>query len=253
MRISLDEIGVFAECPLMYKFIFQDKLPRRPNRDQEFSQKIHVLATWFFNNIQDGRIPGHRETRQKWGSLWFAGKTKYDIALDSSYKYEQRRNLRGLTMVDKFYEVFSADPGFVIANDFDFDVPIGNDHVLTGTFDLIREVDYQGNKLIQVIDWRTDPYIPRDLVRKRDIQLVTFDYAFRLMFQTKPDQLVYYSFKSGELYPVEPRPPREIQRLISSVNNICSIIENNLYYPRQDWQHNICRWCNYRTPCAHWR
>lgn len=253
MKISMDEVREFAKCPLKYKFTYIDKYGEPPDRDKELYDSVKTVVTWFFDKIRMGQVPGKREMRLKWGKLWYKDKDKYDILFDTSYKYEKRRNFKGVKIIDRFYDLFIKNPGIILINDFDFDVPIGDGHILTGRFDLVREIERKNRKLIQLINWRTDRYVPYNELRSRDLYLVAQDYAFRKMFEQLPDELVYYAFLGTKMKKVSPMRKRDFERLASSINNIASIIKKDLYFPRLDEHHNMCRHCQYTNVCWNWR
>jgi|AntRauTorckE6833_2_1112554.scaffolds.fasta_scaffold08225_5 CRISPR/Cas system-associated exonuclease Cas4 (RecB family) len=250
MEFTIEELKVFGQCPLKYKYGYMNDYKYRKSREQEYADSIRSVSTWFFDNVRTGSIPTKREIRKKWGSIWHKGKDVYDILFDTSYKYERRRNIKGVEKIDKFYDRFTKTPGTILINNYPFDVPIGNGHILKGRFDIIREVEKNNSTRIELLNLRTDKYVPYSRLRERDLLLTIHDYAYRKTFEQIPDQLAYYAFKNDTRAVIDPMRPKHFKKLETMVNNIASIIDQGLFFPRFDEEHKICRHCDYTTVCA---
>lgn len=253
MEFTVKQLQEFGRCPLKYKFGFADDLRYRKDRDEELADSLKSATTWFFDKVEMGVPPTKRMLRQKWGKIWHDGKNVYDILFDTSYKYERRRNIKGIKVLDKFYDRFIEDPGIIILNNYPFEVPIKGGHILKGRFDVVREIDDGTNKKLELMNFRSDKYAPQLRVKERDLLLTMHDYAFRKTFEQIPDQLAYYAFKNDRLEAISPMDEKRFARMEAMVNNIASIVEQELYYPRFDEKHYMCRHCDYSTPCSRWR
>lgn len=245
VELSFNEITDFINCPLYYKFKYIDKLRAKNKGIKDFFKKtIHKTIHYFFNIIKDEkRIPSDTELRNYWGDLWFADLDTEKIIYGNSSE-KSRLTKKGYELLQKFYRSQKGNPGIPVDINLKYNINFNKYNIL-GNIELIREI----NNKIQVVYFSTATYALDEFRQKNDVGYTLSVYAFREIFKRKEDQLVSFHLKTcKEIYLHRDR--KNIEKVLSSINNIYKIIENDLWYWRDSY---LCKQCEYQEHCINWR
>jgi len=252
LELTMDELLTYISCPMRYALKYNAKFdPKGIPEQEEFKQALHTCIYYFWCKIMNENSITNGDLNSKWESLWFGKKniSREDIMYDGVNK-EVKLGYQGFGYIQSFFNRMQHDPGVPICVAKDFDVPIG-DHIIKGTFELIKETKENGRRIIEIVDYKISPSMPDKDRIERDIPLTIQSYAFRKLFQAKEQKLTYYYLNHNDSISAH-RMMHDYNRVTYIVNSVAKSIEDNIYFPREI--HNyLCRdQCAYKTYCKEW-
>lgn len=262
MVVRQSDLKNWQKCPLIWRYQHIDKLPRMQSGSLTYGSIIHDCV-YFLETTRD--LPG---AIARFYAFWDT-----PTALDPEYKIDYF--VRG-TNWKKYYELGPAilrhwwniiqwDADAVIAREHEFDVPIGDGHVLHGTADkvTIRYNAKVGGRVLLISDYKTNNKKPTYDYLAEDLQFTAYAYA-----STRPE--FWAGLPNGEalfadvaqlprygewVALTEPkrldagvRTQRHYNRLIGAVNALALSVAMRIFVPTVSGE--SCRWCDYRTPCG---
>jgi CRISPR/Cas system-associated exonuclease Cas4 (RecB family) len=251
-KISCEQLYDYLDCPLKFSIKHVAKLDLDNNINIAFSKTVHEVIYNFWYRILDNKPMSEVDIYNKWASTW-ATRSEFDInehmiASKASHTNEiAKLGQRGATMIHNFYKDASKNIGIPLAINQDFEVPIGQ-HILSGKFELVREVIEQERRRIEITDYRTGQTSPDQFTLDNDLYLTVQVYAFRKLFEAHERDVFYYFLKDDKKIKVK-RNLHDFARLSRMVDFIVTSIENRVYYPRQSFQ---CKQCMYKSICENW-
>lgn len=245
MILDARSIYTYMDCPIKYALMYNTKFkPGEKSMAEKFSEAMHTTLYYFwFKMMNDGRVTDV-ELIKKWESIWYDGN---GISAEDIMYYKKKDLVdlgnKGTAMIQGFIRTNKNNPGYPIAVNMDFAVPIG-DHHITGRFELVREI----NRALEIVDYKTSMSIPDRVIVDRDIALTMQSYAFRHMFQKNENLLTYHYLRQNK--PISTRRTRhDYDRLAETINAIAHCIEHKIYYPRDTFK---CGSCEYKNHCGEW-
>ena len=191
-------------------------------------------------------MPSQTELRKRFSDSWFDANDKFTL-LFSGRDTKYVAAAKAVGMLDIFYRHQRFNPGLVIDVNRPFELPIG-DHQITGHIELVREIEFNTRKIIEVADFKTGNYKPDDFTLEHDLNLTVASYAFRHLYRSREDQLVYYMLKGGERFATA-RTSHHFEHLEQIVDQVATSIEDGHFYPRYSYQ---CKSCPYQDYCRRW-
>lgn len=256
MELSNSQIHLYLFCPAKYKLKYIDNIEVSTTKSIAFKKAIHKTISYFFFSSMGGSLPSLAQMKDKWANTWKESSVIVEdpmsIILGTSeshaYRAKNRRDqyeIMGIEMIHNFYHFNKNNPGNVIAVDQPYRVQIGN-HVVTGNFELIREVvDADRKRYIEIVDFKTgddtlDPFIIRN-----DFNMTIASYAFRELFQSKEDRMKYHYLKTGRDI-ITYRTKEDFNRAQATISGVAAGIAGKHFYPRQTF---LCKTCEYRDMC----
>lgn len=256
MELHVNELHTYLHCPLKYQLEHVHKLDKETEKSVVFKKAVHKTISSFYFSLMGGIVLTPKQMKDKWATIWGeiqdGKKSVGDILLtpkqhNGTKRAPDKYNLQGFEMVHNFHHYNKDNPGTPIAVDLEYRVPIGG-VTLVGKFELIREkVDKNaGTRFIEIVDFKTgndsttDPFSVR-----HDINLTIASYAFRNLFQSEEDRLLYHYLKTGrEMY--TSRDENDFKRLEAIVTGVARGIAGEQFYPRQTF---MCKSCPFMYAC----
>ena len=254
--ISYSQISCYLRCPLEFKFRYVDQIepPFAPS-SVVFGEAVHRALAFFYRQAMEGRSFSLPELLDVFEEGWReAGERKV--------RYREGEDFETLLERGKeMMRVFAAKalPGRVIAVEEDFEVELRDPFTgqvfhlpVMGTFDLVEELD--GRTVI--VDHKTSSrrYTPEDVgdnlqlsiyaAAAKELGLVPEDGEVLLrmdvLLKTKSPDLISYYTRRGD---------QDQHRLFEIVSEVWKGIEEEVFYPRQDFH---CRRCPFLEECRGW-
>lgn len=246
MKIDISEIIDYCFCPMLYKFRYKDTHLKTKyiNTIEKYDVDMHKVVYSFFSLIQAKEPVSIEMLKRTWGSLWLGNKTKHEIAFSEPSTWRDTHNEKrkdGLKAILKFFDKFSLKPGWPIAVNKKYEVEIAKNLILTGTWEVIREVDGH----IEIIDFKVDDKLHNKISIEKDLSVTAASYAFRKSFGTKEDALSYYGLSKGKKHNTG-RTTDDYKMLVHTVKCVAIAVKNNLFYACPD---SKCFSCPYKHMC----
>lgn len=250
MILDIKEVIDYCHCPMLYKFKYENVDLKTPTISvlEKYDHDIHKTAYALFTLSQvHGKVP-LSGLKSVWGGLWIGTKTPTEILYADPSSWRDRHNekrKRGIDVVINIYNRFSDNPGFPIAVNKPYSLQISKDLTLTGTWEVIREVDRNGKQYIELIDFKIDDKLHNKIHVDKDLEVTAASYAFFKTFQSREDRILYYGLEKDKVH-ITSRTEDDFKVLIHTVKCVASAIRNRLFYACPD---DKCYSCSYRPIC----
>lgn len=243
--IHIDEVIAYAFCPLRYYFTYRAKLNQKQlTSTLYYDEAVHKMIYSFFSLLQNQEEPRLSSLKRAWGKDWIQKRNSEDILFVAPYSWREsyeRLRKQGTQGLITFWDHFNDDPGFPIAIQKEYQVPIHKNLALIGTWEIIREKNQQ----LEIVHFRTGLKKLTDFMIEQDLKITASSYAFHYWFKKQEQRLLIYSFDKGTFH-VTSRQPTEYTILKQTVSNIHQAIEANLFYACPTEK---CELCPYKTLC----
>lgn len=266
MRVRQSDLKMWAKCPLLYKFHYLDGLQREQSGSLTYGSVIHHCVEFL---EKTGDLDAAIALFER---LW-----AQPTLLDPTY--QPQYYVRG-TSWKKFFEtgpkvlrdwhsIFSWDSSLVLAHEYSFEVPIGqNGHTLHGTVDKI-EISFKatayegrGGPVVKVVDFKTDKKQPTYDYLAEDLQFSAYAYAttqreFWANLGGDDAWRRYLGYeRHGEWIQLSGpkrmdagiREQRHFNRIAMAVDALADSVAMRIFVPTISGE--TCRYCEFRKPCG---
>src|SRR5713226_8454449 len=178
MHLSYSKLNTYRQCPLRYRFTYQDRLPRRPRRLFRAARRIHhALMVWLTYAMRG--TPSLAEAL---------------LAYDQAWDGERQPEVRGLReyaegeqILREYHAANSERPCAPVFLEMKFDVRLGG-HRLTGAIDRVDAAESG----YEVIDYKLDRELRTQQEVDSDLQLGLYHLALRELEGIQPEALSLY-------------------------------------------------------------
>lgn len=261
MELTIDEIKTYLHCPAQYRFKHMMNLGKDSSESIAYSKALHKTVQYMYYSAMGGFIPTAKQMKDKWSKVWNEEQEiHFDFTRDfltehvaentgrkrSHEQAMKKRTVKGYQMIHNFHHYNKDTLGVPIAVDHEFRVPIG-DNVIIGNFELIREyVDTDGNnRFIDIVDFKTGTDNRGDFLKNNDLVMTIMSYAFRKIFESEEDRLVFSYIGSGKETYTE-RNDNDYRRMQYIVESVAKGIEREDFHPRETF---MCQQCPFKEEC----
>lgn len=267
MRVRQSDIATWAKCPLAWKFANIDGLEREQSGSLSFGSILHdcVLYMETHNDDLDGAIA-------RFEQFW-ANPSLLDPEYAIDY-YVRGTNWRkfldiGRKALRDWHSIISWDTDAVLAREFHFEVPIGNDgHVLDGTIDKLT-IRYRadiGKYVILISDYKTNKKTPTYDYLAENLQFSAYGYAtttkefweqlfpgghgLSLMqqYQHAPRYGEWVQLQGPKRMDAGIREQRHFNRIAMAVDALAMSVAMRIFIPNISGE--TCRFCEFRKVCG---
>ena len=234
--LSYSSISQYLNCPLKYKFLYIDKLPKAKKPSLSFGDSLHKALCYFYSlgvpqpPSLDGLLRFYQENWDKEG-----------------YKDENEEKqyfMYGEQILTNFYNKHINDfhIPFTVEKEFNIEV---EGIPLTGKIDRIEKLSDK----IEVIDYKSnkDPFTLSNL--KRDFQLSMYQIGAEQSFGLKVEKLTFYHLRSQTPFSVEPHSEKQINTLRKQVIEVADGIQKERFEPQKN---RYCP-CEFSKYCPHFK
>ena len=246
MEVNIHEVSTYLNCPLLWKYKYQDQLiPQKRFLVKEvFDQAVHQLFYYLFNQVANRYYPPEIKIKQAWGRIWCPDRSKQAIIMHSSPKKvahtPRHKERQGLEMGLLLREHYKEKPGVPILIGQSYNVPLGK-YIINGTIELARVVDDE----VEIIDAVTADKRLNPIQLRRNIELTAASYALRYLLKVKETRVGHYYLDSANSY-YSTRDRNDYTNLICILNNFTKAIRYSIIIPNIG---NQCSDCNYKQYC----
>lgn len=250
MVIDINEVLCYCKCPMLYKFKYVDETNNKNiNILEKYDYDIHKTLYSYFAIIQNKEIGTLHALKKAWGEFWLKNKSPYDIIYSepTSWRdtYDNKRK-QGINAIFMFYQTFKDKPGIPIILNQKYKIAITKNITLTGTFELVRAVNIDDKDYIEIIDFKTNDRAYNKISINNDIEITAMSYAFRKIFNTKENNVIYYGIDKGK-FESSTRSEADYDIMLNTISNVAKAIYNKMFYICPDEK---CLSCPYKTKCS---
>ena len=247
-KVNIKDIIDYCKCPKYYKL--KNKDSNEFNLKEAYDKCLHKCFYCYLSGLQQDDIRSGIDTlKTRWGKEWIKLKKNSEIiCTPSSFKrdtYDGKRKA-GIDAIFTFYDIMEKDKQFPIAINKDYELQITPNIILTGTWEYIREIERNGNKIIQLIKFQTESNRFRTNHQiNHDLELTAAALVFKTMFNIDEFEIAYVDIYLKKLI-LTTRSSGDFKTLKNTIISTIKSIENNLECISPDV---TCYHCEYRNNC----
>lgn len=258
MKLRQSDIKKFTECPLKYKWATVDQLPREQSSALSWGTAMHD-AVYVMETKNDPQAGLDRFT-EVWNDLGAHGLT-YDFLLPRNT--HERYYSEGVRILKELWLLYEWDTDVVMGRELPFEVPLGDDHTLTGTIDKLAIRTLRGGEqVILLSDYKTNAKLPTRSYLRHDVQFTAYAYAttqFEFWQALGHPQLHYQlidlrrvgewvHLRGPQKIDAGERGPQDYERLRMVADGMERTIAFGAYIPTLTG--TSCEFCEYRVNCG---
>lgn len=247
ITLDIKDVLDFSWCPKYYEL--KNNNPNERNLKEAYDLALHRCFYTYLTALQNDTLSDSMRTlKYKWGKEWVKQKTNSEIICTPSaikrdtYDAKRKAGIEAIITFDKLMNT----PQYPILVNKPYSIHITDNIVLKGTWEYAREIEINGEKIIQLIKFRTENNRFQVLGQmNHDLELTAAAYAFKQTFNVKDIQLVYvdiYKKKMISSY----RTQKDFDLLKSTIISVAKCIKYNIKCISPDKK---CYHCEYRDAC----
>ena len=245
MRLSMQEVLDYKNCPQQYKFKHVDFLPERRELKDHFKEILRQTISYYYFCMIDKKEKSLDNLFSKWEQLWFCPE------IESKFREEdvRERSNFAVNLLRNFYKYASKENILPIAVDFKYDAMFeGETHLhVTGTIPLIKVLnDRSRERITDLVFFSYSPSMPDDFLTAIDLNTTVASYAFRKNFETRESNIILCNIGKKQELALQ-RNGSDFLRAQKVLYNIAAGIENRIFYPSDNKV--SCNSCRYKLFC----
>lgn len=262
MKVRQSDLALWGRCPLAYRYTHIDGLPRKQSGALTFGSIVHDCVLWLeVNKDLEGAV-------ERFKRLWLDPESMgAEYAIDYYVKGTNWRKYQeqGEKILRDWWPLIQWDSDVVLGREYEFDVPIGDGHVLHGTIDklLIRYVPKINQRVLLVSDYKTNAKAPTYDWLADNLQFTAYSYATtqpefwtgmpdgEALFErvsSFPRHGEWVALKGPKRMDAGERGPAQYNRLIHAVNALSDSVAMRIFVPNISGE--SCRYCEFREKCG---
>lgn len=250
-HLSCSQMNLYLQCPLKYKFLYIDKLPKpfKPS-GLAFGGSIHAALAWLHKQRVNGNNVPLEKLLKIFDADWYAQKLDNEIRYKNG-EAETRLTVMAKEMLSLYFNQPYQKP---VGAEVPFVLPLVNlstgerlDINIEGYIDLIEKDD-------TISEFKTSSQAMNSRDLDDHLQLTAYGYAYEMLYRRSPKLLKLIDF-------VKTRRPRiitletdakklNLQRFFYLARQILKGIKSRVFFPRASF---MCKDCEYGEPCKVWR
>jgi len=232
MHLSYSKLNTYRQCPLRYRFTYQDRLPRRPRRLFRAARRIHAALMSWLTYARHG-TPSLVEVLHAYDRAWDAD--RHPEVRDT------REYAEGEEILRDFHIANSERPCAPVFLEQKFAIQLA-DHRLTGAIDRVDAAESG----YEVIDYKLDRELRTQREVDEDLQLAIYHLALREANGIDPEALSLY-FLRHNIKVTTTRSAGEIQELKGWVQAMGDRITTERRW--EPCPGHWCAHCDFRAYC----
>ena len=245
MRLSIQEILDYKDCPQKFKFKHIDFLPEKKELSDHFRDIIRQTISYYYFCMIDKKEKSLNNLFSKWEQLWFCD----DI--EKNFKEEDVREKSNMAvhLLKNFHRYATKEKATPIAVDFKYDAMFEGDtnlHII-GSIPLIKILNDKTRDRQTVLEFFSySPTMPDDFLSKIDLNFTVSSYAFRKSFDARESNIILCNIGKKQEYALQ-RSGSDFVRAKKVLYNIATGIENRIFYPSDN--RLSCSKCRFKIFC----
>ncbi len=249
IKIDIKDVIDYCRCPQYYKLKKND--PNNYNLKEAYDICLHKCFYAYLVGLQQDDIRNGIDTlKTRWGKEWIKQKKNSQIVCTpSSFKrdtYDAKRKA-GIDAIFTFYDIMQKEAQFPIVINRQYEIPITSKIALVGTWEYIREIERNGDSVIQILKFKTESNKFRTNHQiNHDLELTAAALAFQTMFSPSKFELAYVDIYTKKML-VSHRSQEDFDLLKHTVISVVKSMRNDIQCIAPG---PICYHCEYRNVCS---
>jgi DNA helicase-2/ATP-dependent DNA helicase PcrA len=237
LPLSASAIGTFDSCPQKYLFSQMWGIRTGAHAPLSFGNVMHTTIGAFVGQLRKGRRLPFEEVAAIYDREW--SKAGYE---DDYQEQEYKKD--GLEQLRAFHASTLEAPPEVFAQERRFELPLANRIVLTGRMDQVNRAGGPGEKLVEIVDYKTGR--PKtEAHAKKDLQLSVYALAAREVYDEKVARLVFYNMQNNETI-FATRDAKQLGRAEEDIQEVAAEIRAGHFPAKVGY---ACKACEFRLIC----
>ena len=250
-HLSCSQINLYMQCPLKYKFLYLDNLPKpfRPS-GLAFGGAVHGALAWLHKQRMNGNNVNLEKVLKIFDADWYAQKLDTEIRFRNG-EAEDRLVVLGKEILSLYFNRPYKKP---VGAEVPFVLPLVNlqtgeklDINIEGYIDLIEKDD-------TIVEFKTSSQTMNQTDIDDHLQLTAYSYAYKMLYQRPPKTLKLIDL-------VKTKRPKIVclqinsetlnyQRFFNLAKQVLRSIRSRIFFPRTSF---MCKDCEYAKPCKDWQ
>lgn len=249
MRLNMQEVLDYKNCPQLYKFKHIDFLPEKKDLKDHFRDIIKQTISYYYFCMIDKKEKSLDNLFSKWEQLWFCSE------IEENFKDEdvRERSNMAVGLLKNFYKYASGEKITPIAVDFRYDAMFSGEMNLhiCGTIPLIKVTnDKTRDRQTELVFFSYAPQMPDEFLSQIDLNTAVASYAFRKSFESRESSVTLCNIgKKQEMF--LQKSGSDFVRAKKVLYNIATGIENRIFYPSDN--RLSCGKCKFKLFCMNER
>jgi ATP-dependent DNA helicase UvrD/PcrA len=237
LALSASAIDTFETCPQKYLFSQLWRIRTGPRAALSFGNVMHATIREFVNQLRKGRRLPFEEVAAIYEREWTRA------GYEDDYQ-EQEYKKDGLAQLRAFHASTLAAPPDVLAQERVFALPLANRIMLTGRMDQVNRAGAPGEKLVEIVDYKTGK--PKtEAQAKKDLQLSVYALAAREVYGENVARLIFYNVQNNESVGTT-RDAKQLGRAEEDVQEVAAEIRAGHFPAKLGY---ACKACEFRLIC----
>lgn len=268
IQLRQSDLSTWARCPLAYRYQNIDHMPRLQSGALSFGTIIHDCVL-FMETHQD--LPG---AIARFNDMWLCPEAYDELLVPAGTTLKIDYYTRGASwkksagegprMLSDWWGIIQWDSDTVLAREYEFDVPIGDGHILHGTIDklALRFLPKTNEQVVLISDYKTNAKTPTYDWLEDNLQFTAYAYA-----STQPEfwtgfpdadmfgrvsslrrQGEWVGLKGPKRLNAGFRDQVQYNRLTYAINAVADSIAMRIFVPNISGE--TCRYCEFRALCG---
>lgn len=250
-HLSCSQMNLYLQCPLKYKFLYIDNLPKpfRPS-GLAFGGSIHAALAWLHKQRMNGNNVRLQMLLKIFDADWYAQKLDTEIHYKNG-EADTRLTVMARELLTLYFNQRYNKP---VGAEVPFTLPLVNistgeklDVNLEGYIDLIESND-------TIAEFKTSNQAMNRSDLDDHLQLTAYGYAYEILYRRAPKLLKLVDFvktKRPRIITLETDAKKlNYQRFFYLSCQILKSIRARVFFPRSSF---MCKDCEYAKPCKAWQ
>ena len=234
LKLSSSAIENYRKCPQQYAFGYLWSLKEGPRATLSFGSVMHTTIKRFVDQLKKGVKLPFEEVQRIYETEWSSAGYE-DEYQEAEYKKD------GLEQLKAFHAVMLAAPPDVLEQEKGFELPLGNDVILTGRMD---QVNALGRNDVEIVDYKTGRP-KKDALANKDLQLSIYALAATEIFEWNPVRLVFHYLQNNHAQ-VTTRDSKQLDEAEKIIQETAADIRAQHFPSKPGF---ACRSCAYKLIC----
>lgn len=245
---SYSKMSLYTECPLKYKFKYEDKLPEKPKYFFAFGQVMHEMLELFHKTAPAPSLP---DLINEFFTVWNR-KSWQEKGYPNIEKHEEDF-LKGKNILEKYYEKHSSYAEIPFLIEYKTQVEIDGLNVIV----IADKIEYIGKGLIRIVDYKTGKPASRTpeqlyLYQKicendKNLIKIVSERKGENLDRITVDSLLYYYIEQLDEKVYKRATEDEIKKFWQKALEIADNIKSGKFEPTPSQR--SCAFCDFKHYC----
>jgi putative RecB family exonuclease len=243
---SNSRIGTYENCPQQYKLSYVDKikLPEEQEGVEAFlGSRVHETLEKLYKDMKYTKVNSLGELIGYYKSLWDKDWHENVVIVKKDYTKDHYFNTGIDAIVNYYKRYYPFNHAKTLATEYRLSFKI-DDYAMQGYID---RLDYRGNGVYEVHDYKTSGSLPSQDRVDSDRQLALYQIGVKEAYKDAKDIRLIWHYLVFDKELTSSRTDAQLKDLKKEVVSLIKTIEKDtVYEPRES---SLCDWCGFYEYC----